>query len=101
MREIFLLSRDPQVAIRLVVVRRDIAVRNGPIFTVAVVRSRFEIEIGKAQGEPSPNIGLAAKATRAHPGVTRTGERMILFVHYDVLAVVAAIPALHIRSNKG
>ncbi len=94
---------DAEVEVDLVVVGRDVGVGDGPVLAVAVVALGLEVVVGQAQGEPAPDVRLAAQAARAHPGVVRAGVGVVLLVHHDVLAVVRAAPALHVgvaRSSR-
>ncbi len=92
-----LVSRYAEIEIHLVVIGRQVRVGNGPVLAVTVAAPRFEVVIGKAQSEASPNIGLAAKTTRAGPGIVRARVGMVFLVHHDVLAVIALAPALDVR----
>ena len=91
------MARDAEVEVHLVVIRRDVRVGDRPVLAVAVVALRLEVEVGEPEGEASPDVALAAQAARAHPGVLRARVRVVLLVHHDVLAVVGARPALHVR----
>src|SRR5579859_3913697 len=73
----------------LVVVRRDIAVVDGPVFAVLVAGFRLEVVVGEAQSEAAPNVGLAAEAARTHPRVIRSGIRILPLVYDDVFVVIA------------
>src|SRR5579871_5225113 len=79
--EIFFVARDTQVEIDLVVVGRYVGVRDGPVFAIAVVAPGFEVVIGEAQPQASPNIRLASQTARAGPGVRRAGIWVVLFVY--------------------
>src|SRR5213075_3470000 len=68
-----------------------------PVFALAVVGLPLEVVVGKPQRETPPDVGLAAEQPRAHPGVFRSGVWMVFLVDQDVLDVVAAVPAAHVR----
>ena len=95
--QVFLVARDAQIEIDLVVIGRDIRVGYGPVFTVAVARGGFEIVIREAQRQAAPDVGLAAQAARAHPGVLGAGVGMVLLVDHDVLGVIGAVAVLDVR----
>src|SRR5260370_36779574 len=74
MREIFFDAGDAEIEIELVVVRRDVAVADGPIFAVAVAAFGLEVVVRKAESEASPNVGLSAETTGTDPSVVGAGE---------------------------
>ena len=94
------MAGDPEVEVDLVVVGLEVGVRDRPVFAEAVVALRLEVVVGEAQGEPAPDVRLAAEDARAHPGVLRARVGMLLLVHDDVLRVVGAAPALHVRVHR-
>src|SRR5262249_36402654 len=53
----------------------------------------------KPESQPPPYIRLAAQEPRAHPRIIRSGIWMVLFVHYDVFAVIWTAPVLNVRQN--
>ena len=89
-------TRDAEIQIDLVVVRRDVGVRDRPVLTVAVVALTLEVVVRQPQRQASPDVRFAAEQSCAHPGVIRPGIRMILFLDDDVFAVVAAAPTLDV-----
>src|SRR5262249_47429013 len=94
--QVLFYARDAQIGIDFVIVWRDIFIRNRPVLAIAVAAVGFEVVIRKAKSKPAPYIGLSTQAPGAHPGVVRAGVGMVLFVHYDVLAVVGPAPALNV-----
>ena len=67
LRQVFLHARDTEVQIDLVVVGRDVAVTDRPVFAVAIVTLGFEIIIREAKREASPDICLApGQRARTH-----------------------------------
>src|ERR1700730_626265 len=68
-REVFLHPGDAQIQIHLVVVRGDVVVTDGPVFSISVAALGLEIIVGEPEREPPPDIRLAAQAARANPRV--------------------------------
>ena len=89
-RKVFLHPGDAEVQIHLVVVRSQIAVADGPIFSVPIAALGLEIVIGKPQRQTSPDVCLATQAARPDPGVVGAGEGILALIHNDVLDVVSA-----------
>src|SRR5712691_2693299 len=89
MRQIFFHAGDAEIEVDLVVVRGDVAVADGPILAVAVAALGLEVEVGKAKGEASPDVGLSAEATGADPGVVGAGKGILAFVNHYIFYVVA------------
>src|ERR1700722_2474644 len=87
--EAFFDAGDAEVEVDLVVVGREVAVADRPIFAEAVAVVGFEIVVGEAQREAAPDVGLAAKAAGADPGVVCAGVGIFAFVDGDVFYIVA------------
>ncbi len=77
-----------------VVIRREIAVTEGPIFAVTILRGGFEIRLAETQAYASPNVGAATgHAKAAHPVerlVLGRGVRFLEVVDEPVVVVLAA-----------
>ncbi len=99
MRQVLLVAGDAEVEVDLVVVGLDVGVGDRPVFAEAIVGLALEVVVGEPQRQAPPDIGLAAEQARAHPGVLGAGIRMLLLVDQDVLDVVRAAPAAHIREH--
>src|SRR4029077_847355 len=89
-RKIFFYAGNAEVEIDLVVIGSDIAVADGPILAEAVAVFGFEVVVGEAESEASPDIGFTTEAAGANPGVVRAGERILALVDDDIFQVVAA-----------
>ncbi len=87
-------SRDAYVLLDQVVIRRDIAVTERPIFAVAVLRSGFEIRFAETQTHTSPDVGAATRHPKAaHPVKWLVFGRCVWFleiVDEPVIVVFAA-----------
>src|SRR2546428_12731091 len=99
MRQILVVAGDGEIGVDFVVVGLDVGVRDGPVFTIPVVRLALEIVIRQPQRETPPDVGLATQQPRAHPGVARAGGRMILLVYQGVLDVTRSTPSPDIRDD--
>src|SRR4029077_9944978 len=82
--EIFFDAGDAEIEIDFVVVGSDIAVVDGPILAEAVAAFGFEVVVGEAEGEASPNIGFSAETAGADPGVVGAGEGIFAFVAHNI-----------------
>src|ERR1700704_5285351 len=71
--DIFLRSKDADVAFDFVVVGSEILVSDGPILAEAIARGGFEIDGSKAQRDAPPVIGAAADDARTKPLEIRAG----------------------------
>src|ERR1035438_344394 len=87
-RQVFFYAGDSEIEVHLVVVGGDIAVADGPILAKAVAVFGLEIVVGEAEGEAAPDVGLAAEAAGAHPGIVCAGEGVFAFVDHDVFYVI-------------
>ena len=97
MRQILADARDAEISIDTIVVRLDVLIGDRPVLAVAVAALRLEVVVGKPERQASPDIRLSAEAPCAHPGVIGSCVRMLFLVDDDVLRVVGAAPALHVR----
>ncbi len=88
LRKILVVTRDAEIEIDFVVVRRKIGVREGPLLSISIVALGFEIVIGEAKRKASPQIRLAPDDASARPGVTGAGVGMLFFLDEQVFAVV-------------
>src|SRR5580704_4212183 len=88
MGQIFFDAGDAQIEINFVVIGRDIAIANGPIFSESIAIFGFEIVVGEAERQASPDVGLAAQTASADPGIVGAGERILALVNNDVFYVV-------------
>ena len=86
--KIFLHAGDAEVQVHLVVIGSEVAVADGPVFTVTVAALGLEIVIGEPERQASPDICLAAQAARPHPRVVGAGEGIFALIDHDVLHVV-------------
>ena len=74
--------------------------RDRPVLSVAVAALRLEVEVGEAQRQAPPDVGLSAQAAGAHPGIVAARVGVLFLVDDDVLRVVGAAPALHVRVDR-
>ena len=84
---------DADQLIDLVVVRRDVLVFDGPGDLPAVLRGALEVEIGVAQADASPDVGLAAVSPHANQleGLALRREvRLLLRVEEELRLLLAA-----------
>ena len=98
-RQVLIVTGNPEVRVDLVVVRLDVCIGNRPVLAVPVVRFSLEVVIRQPQRQTAPDVGLAAQQARADPGVARAGVRMILLVHQNVLDVVRSAPATDVGEH--
>jgi hypothetical protein len=94
MFEAFGHAGDADIFFYDVVVRSDVAVGDGPVFAVAVVRSGFKVLVAEAEADAAPNVGAAAgHAEAAHPVerfVGGGGVGLVVIVDEPVLRVLVA-----------
>ena len=98
MLETFGHAGDSDVFFHHVVIGRDVAVADRPVFAIAIVGGGFEIPIAEAQGDAAPDVGAAAgHAETAHPVKRFIGGRgvgLVVIVDEPVLRVFVADVAI-------
>ena len=95
----FGVAADPQQAVHPIVVGGHVGVGDGPVLAEAVAALGLEVVVRQAQGQPPPQVGLAAQHAGPHPGVARAGVGVVLLVDEQVLAVVGAAAVLQVGEH--